>query len=191
MLTPVASHAAAPVFSDDFSAGFTNWSGSTALTLDGSQGGIAPPSARAQVTNAPAWAFRSLGTTLPTACMSMNVNVASRGSSFMALMRLRTAANGNIVRVFMNNAGVLWIKSDVSGAQRSSATNIGTGWHQIELCGTVGAAGTWSLYRDGIQIVNAWAANTGTTPVGRIEIGDTLARTFTANFDDVVVEEPT
>jgi hypothetical protein len=176
------------VFSDNFSAGFTNWSGSTALTLDGSQGGIAPPSARAQVTNAPAWAFRSLGTTLPSACMSMNVNVASRGSSFTALMRLRTAANGNIVRVFMNNAGVLWIKSDVSGAQRSSATNIGTGWHQIELCGTVGAAGTWSLYRDGIQIVNAWAANTGTTPVGRIEIGDTLARTFTANFDDVVVD---
>jgi hypothetical protein len=118
----------------------------------------------------------------------MNVNVVSRGSSFTALMRLRTAANGNIVRVFMNNAGVLWIKSDVSGAQRSSATNVGTGWHQIELCGTVGAAGTWSLYRDGIQIVNAWAANTGTTPVGRIEIGDTLARTFTMNVDDVVVD---
>jgi hypothetical protein len=190
--SPIQVQAAPPpsgIFSDDFSAGFTNWSGSTGLTLDGSQGGIAPPSARAQVTNAPAWAFRSLGTTLPTACMSMNVNVVSRGSSFTALMRLRTAANGNIVRVFMNNAGVLWIKSDVSGAQRSSATNIGTGWHQIELCGTVGAAGTWSLYRDGIQIVNAWAANTGTTPVGRIEIGDTLARTFTANFDDVVVDQ--
>jgi hypothetical protein len=39
--------------------------------------------------------------------------------------------------------------------------------------------------------VNAWAANTGTTPVGRIEIGDTLARTFTMNVDDVVIDEIT
>ena len=36
--------------------------------------------------------------------------------------------------------------------------------------------------------MNAWAANTGTTPVGRIQIGDTGAKTWTANFDDVVVD---
>jgi hypothetical protein len=175
----------AAVFADDFSAGFANWSGSTGLTIDASRGGIAPPSARAQVANAPGWAYRTLPATLATACMSMSVNVASRGSSFVTLLRLRTAANGNIVRVFMNSAGVLWVKSDVSGAQRSSGTNVGTGWHQLELCGGMG---TWSLYRDGIEIVTDWSADTGTSPVGRIEIGDTLARTFTANFDDVMVD---
>lgn len=47
---------------------------------------------------------------------------------------------------------------------------------------------TWSLYRDGGRIINGWAANTGSTPIGRIEIGDTLARTLTINFDDVIVE---
>jgi hypothetical protein len=176
------------VFADDFSAGFANWSGSTGFTIDGTQGGASPPSARAQVTNAPGWAYRTLPSTLGTACMSMRLNVASRGSQFIALLRLRTATNGNIARLFVNNGGVLWVKSDVSGAQTSSATNVGTGWHQLELCGTVGTAGTWSLYRDGVPIVTDWAANTGTTPVGRVEIGDTLARTFTANFDDVVVD---
>ena len=36
--------------------------------------------------------------------------------------------------------------------------------------------------------MNGWAANTGTTPVGRIQIGDTAAKTWTANFDDVIVD---
>ncbi len=174
------------VFADDFSAGFTNWSGSTAMSLDPSQGGIASPSARAQTTSAPAWAFRTLTTALTTGCISMNVNVGSIGSPYVALLRLRTAANGNIVRVFVNGTGLLWIKSDVSGQQISSSTVIGTGWHNVELCG---GSGTWHLYRDGTPIVGTWTANTGSAPIGRIEIGDTLARTFTINYDDVVVDQ--
>jgi hypothetical protein len=174
------------VFADDFSAGFTNWSGSTAMSLDPSQGGIASPSARAQTTSAPAWAFRTLTTALATGCISMNVNVGSIGSPYVALLRLRTAANGNIVRVYVNGTGLLWIKSDVSGEQISSSTVIGTGWHNVELCG---GSGTWHLYRDGTPIVGTWTANTGSAPIGRIEIGDTLARTFTINYDDVVVDQ--
>ncbi len=38
-------------------------------------------------------------------------------------------------------------------------------------------------------IVNAWAANTGTTPVGLIQIGDNAARTMTVNFDHVRVDQ--
>ena len=65
---------------------------------------------------------------------------------------------------------------------------LGSGWHHLELCGTVGAAGAWDLYRDGVRIVNGWVANTGTTPIGRIQIGDTAAKTFTINWDDVVLD---
>ena len=36
--------------------------------------------------------------------------------------------------------------------------------------------------------MTGWVANTGTSPVGRIQIGDSAAKTFTANFDDVVVD---
>jgi hypothetical protein len=183
---PITVEGPTAIFADDFSAGFTNWSGSTGLSIDSGQGGIAAPSARAQTNASPAWAFRTLGTTVPTACMSVNVNVASIGSPYVALLRLRTAANGNIVRVFMTGAGVLWIKSDVSGQQISSSTAIGSGWHNVELCG---GSGTWSLSRDGVEIVDSWAANTGTTPIGRVEIGDTLARTYTINFDDVVLDD--
>ena len=180
--------AASTLFSDDFASGtFASWSGSTNLTIDPTRGRTAAPSARAQVTSSPAWAYKTLGTTLSTGCMSVGVNVTSRGSTYVTLLRLGTAANGKVARVFVNSAGVLWIKSDVSGLQVSSSTPIGTGWHQIELCGTVGATGTWNLYRDGVRIVTNWSGNTGTTPIGRVEIGDVSAKTFTANFDDVVV----
>ena len=190
---PITVQAAPPpppsIFADDFSSGgFANWSGAIGLSVDATSGGVAPPSARAQVNVAPAWAYRVLDATFPSLCMSANINVTSQGGTFVALLRLRTAANGFIVRVFLNPSGVLWVKSDVSGLQMSSGTQIGPGWHAIELCGTVGAAGTWSLYRDGTRIINEWAANTGSTPIGRIEIGDTLARTLTVNFDDVVVD---
>jgi hypothetical protein len=183
---PVIVEAPTAIFSDAFAGGFVGWSGSTGLIVDATRGGVAPPSARAQTTSAPAWAFRQLSVGLGSACVSMNVSVASIGSPYVALLRLRTAANGNIVRVFLNSAGLLWIKSDVSGQQVSSGTAAGTGWHNIELCG---GSGVWSLYRDGAPIVTGWAANTGSAPVGRIEIGDTLARTFTINFDDVVVDQ--
>ena len=42
----------------------------------------------------------------------------------------------------------------------------------------------WATYG-----VGDWAANTGTTAIGRIQIGDTAAKTFTVNYDHVVMDE--
>jgi chitodextrinase len=177
------------IFADDFSTGnLANWTGVTRLTIDATQGSTAAPSARAQVSGQSAWAYRTLAGTLDSACMSMNVNAASLGTSTVDLLRLRTVTDGPIVRVFASASGILSTRSDVSGIQLSSGVALGSGWHNLELCGTVGSAGAWDLYRDGVKIVNAWVANTGTTPIGRIQIGDTAAKTFTVNWDDVVLD---
>jgi chitodextrinase len=174
------------IFADDFSSGnFANWSGVTRLTIDAAHGSNVAPSARAQVSGQSAWAFRTLGATYASACMSVNVNVSSFGGSTLDLFRLRTASDGPISRALVNASGVLVFRSDVSGIQQSSGVALGNGWHNVELCGTVGSAGTWDLYRDGVRILNGWVANTGTTSIGRIQIGDTAAKTFTANWDDV------
>jgi hypothetical protein len=176
------------IFADDFSSGtLANW-GVTRLTIDATQGSAAAPSARAQVTGQSAWAFHTLTETLDSACMSMNVNATSFGGNAVDLLRLRTSTDGPIVRVFASATGVLSTRSDVSGAQFSSGVALGSGWHHLELCGTVGTAGAWDLYRDGVRIVNGWVADTGTTPIGRIQIGDTAAKTFTINWDDVVLD---
>jgi len=89
----------------------------------------------------------------------------------------------------VNAGGILYVRSDVAGTQVWSGVGLGAGWHSIEVCGTVGTSSTWDLYRDGVKVVNGWTANTGTTPVGRVEIGNAQAVTATVNFDDLVVDE--
>ncbi len=177
-----------PIFSDDFTAGnFLNWTAFTRVTIDNGIGSPAAPSARASATAQSAFAYRDLASTTSTACMSVNVNVSS-GNGF-DLFRLRTAANGAIIKVVVTAAGTLQIRSDFASTTINSGIALGTGWHSVELCGTVGSATAWTLYRDGAPIVNNWVADTGTTPIGRIQIGDTAAKTFTANFDHVVLDQ--
>jgi hypothetical protein len=120
-------------------------------------------------------------------CLSEGVNLAAPGAS-VSLMRLRTATGGPIARAYVNASGVLVVRSDVAGTQQSSGTPLPAGWNRVELCGRVGAAGAWTLYLNGAPIVNGWVANTGTTGVGRIEVGDPDPKTWSGNFDDVVVD---
>ena len=112
----------------------------TNLTIDNSKGGVAPPSALAQTSAQTAFAFKNLAATYPSICMSAKVNAATLDPSATTLLRLRTAANGRS-RVFANANGVLYAKSDASNTQIFSGVALGSGWHTIELCGTVGASG--------------------------------------------------
>ena len=118
-----------------------------------------------------------------TACTSLNVNVIS--GSNIDLFRLRTATNGAIIKVLRGNERHAADPLGLRGTSFSSGVQMGTGFHSMELCGTVGSNTTWDLYRDGVKIVNAWATNTGTTGIGRVQIGDTAAKTFTVNYDNV------
>jgi len=176
-------------WSDGFdSADFSAWTSVTRMSIDGGTGGNAPPSAYASPVAQSATASKTLGADFPSICLSANVNVTNRGTASLDLLRLRTAGNGNIGRVLLNSSGILQVKSDVAGTVKGSGTALTAGWHSIEVCMTVGTTGTWDLYLDGTQIITGWVANTGSTPVGRIQIGDAAAKTFTVNFDDVVVD---
>jgi hypothetical protein len=179
----VSGGPAAPIFADDFSTGnLLVWTSFTRITIDNAIGSPAAPSARAAVTNQTAFAYRDLPSTTMTPCMSVNVNRASGGFD---IFRLRTATGGPIIKAVITAAGALQLRSDFGETTINSGVQIGAGWHNVELCGTVGTATTWDLYRDGVQIVNDWQANTGTVAVGRVQIGDTGAKTFTVNLDNV------
>ena len=183
----VSGGATPPIFSDDFTSGnFLNWTAFTRMTIDNATGSPTAPSARAQATAQSAFAYRDLTSPTSTACLSVNVNLVS--GSNVDLFRLRSAGNGPIVKVFVATNGTLQIRSDFASTSFNSGVQMGTGFHNIELCGTVGTTSTWNLYRDGVRIVTDWATNSGTSPVARIQIGDTAAKTFTANFDHVVLD---
>jgi hypothetical protein len=100
-----------------------------------------------------------------------------------------STTGGAIARVLVNPTGILYARSDVTGVQRSSAVALGSGWHTIELCVTIGTNGTIDLYRDGARIVAAFGSDVGTASIDRVLIGDTGAKTFTVNFDDVVLDQ--
>jgi hypothetical protein len=119
------------------------------------------------------------------ACVRVNINLAS--GSGIDLFRLRTAANGAVIKVLVAANGTLGMRNDINPATRATTIALGSGWHNVELCGTVGAAGTWLLYRDGV-LIDSWTTNTGTTPVGLVQLGYTSAATFTANYDHFVVD---
>jgi hypothetical protein len=173
------------VFADDFSTGdLSNWTSVTRLTIDATQGSAAPPSAQGNPTAQSAYASKTLAATYGSACLSLNVN-ATALSGNTDLFRLRTAAGGPIAKAYVSASGVLVVRSDFTATQQSSGVALGSGWHNVELCGTVGSAGAWDLYRDGVRIVNGWVADTGPDPIGRVQIGDTAAKTWTVNLDDV------
>ena len=174
------------IFFDDFSAGLAAWATVIRVTVDNTTGNPAAPSAGVQVSQQSAVAAAILPVTLSTICMSGDVNETQFAAN--VLMRLRTASDGPILRVSLDTAGRLRLRSDVSGLQSPAAVPLGTGWHSVELCGSVGATGAWDLYLDGVKILDKWVADTGTTPVGRINIGDTSAKTWSANFDQVQVD---
>ena len=135
-----------------------------------------------------AFAYKNLPSTLTTICMSANVNAASLDPSSTTLLRLRTAANGPIVRVFADPSGILYLRSDASNTQIWSGVALGNGWHSLEVCGTVGVSGSWDLYRDGVEDREAWWPTPGRRRGSR-EIGNTQAVTATINFDDFVVDQ--
>jgi hypothetical protein len=178
------------IFADDFSSGdLTKWTSATGYTIDDTQGGAAAPSARGTVSAQAGFATKDLDRTYDNLCTSVNLNAASLGGNPVDLFRLRTATGGPIAKAFVNASGALIVRSDFAASQQSSAVPLGTGWHNLELCGTVGSAGTWDLYRDGVKIVNAWTANTGTDPIGRIQLGDTGSKTWTINYDDIRLDQ--
>ena len=178
------------IFADDFSSGtLANWSGVTRLTIDTSQGSPTAPSARIQVSAQTAFARRAFASTAGRICVSERVNVQARGTGTFTLARFLTSSAAGIVRVYVNSAGALALRADVAGTTHATTVAVGSGWVLVELCGSVGANSTWDLYRNGVRIVNAWVANTGTTPVAQLQIGDNSAVTATMNLDDIVVDQ--
>lgn len=176
------------VFADDFSGGLATWTTVTRISTDATSGDRAAPSARGAPSAQSAFASGDLPVTMQAICVSANVNVADRGGTALDLIRVRTASGGPIAKVFVDMQGGLSVRSDFAGTQRTSGVPLPGGWNRVELCGTVGSSGTWDLYLNGVRILTGWVADTGTAPAGRVQIGDTAAKTWIANWDDVVVD---
>ncbi len=122
-----------------------------------------------------------------TPCVSANVNVASGTGDRpvpAAFGRQRAGHQGLRPRE-RDAAAPLGLRRHHAQLRRRRWAPAGT---RSSSAARSGSNTTWDLIRDGVVIVNDWAANTGTAAVTRVQIGDTAAKTFTVNFDHVRVD---
>lgn len=186
----VASGGGNGLFTDGFDAGFGNWVSAGAVALDNvnhSATGTAP-SVRTAPSNQAADLVRTLSATEPRVCTTVSVLVGTLPPSgtTINLIRLRTATNGFIARAYLTSAGKLSVRTDVGATTFTTTAGIPLGsWHAVQFCVTAAASGALSLALDGIA-VKSWTANTGTTPIGKVQLGDDGARTAVLNYDDVI-----
>jgi hypothetical protein len=178
---------ASEILSDRFDAGLGAWTVATNVTIDSTQGGAAPPSARIAVSGVKGFMWRDFGAGYAQVCVSTRFNLQSITSSPVTLIKLRTASDGPIGGLQVTKGRVLQVVSDVSGSTFPSAT-LATGWHTVKLCGGTGASGSWQLSVDGGP-VSSWTTNNGTTPFARLQYGDKGTKTFVINVDDVLVTQ--
>jgi hypothetical protein len=112
-------------------------------------------------------------------------------SSQVNVLRFRTSADASITYLFVNTAGKLGLRNDVGGTTLTNATSVGSDWHALELHVNInGASSTTEVWLDGVRVNDlSVTTNLGSTPIGRLQIGEVQSgRTYNLFMDDVVFD---
>jgi hypothetical protein len=180
-----------PVFSDGFESGnLSAWTSSAGLSVQGTLTHAGAFAARATTSNGNTYAKKTLPATYADAYSRVWINLQSTLSQ-VNLLRHRTAADGSIAYVFVTASGTLGVRNDAGGTTTTSSSAIvapGSGWHEIELHTAInGPSSVIEVWLDGARVdaLSSTSANLGTTPVGRVQIGEVQSgRTYDVAFDE-------
>ncbi|HMJ00417.1 MAG TPA: metallophosphoesterase [Gaiellaceae bacterium] len=181
------------VFSDGFESGnLSQWSGSSSVTVQQQVTYAGSWAARATSNGTtPAYAYKSLGTPLSELYYDGRFNVISQGSTTNAsLVRFRTSAVGSILSMLRRSDNKLAYFNEVTGVTTVGPTVSAGAWHELEVHVLInGASSLVEVWLDGTRISALSKTDSlGTTPVGRIYIGDpATGRTFDYAFDNEIV----
>ena len=182
------------VFSDGFETGnLSKWTTSGGLTPEQGLTHTGSWAAQGSTTNGATYAKKLLATTYTDGYFRSYVYLAAGYSSQVNLLRYRTAADGSLGYLFVTTAGKLALRNDVGAVTTTSATGFSSAsWHSVELrvvvSGTTSASEVWL---DGTRIndLSLTAQNWGTTPIGKVQIGEVqTGRTYSVTFDDVAFD---
>jgi hypothetical protein len=187
--TGPAAVGAQPVFQDGFETGLVpQWSASSSMSVTSAT--VHAGTKAATTTSSVAWAERRLSTSLTDIDFSFWFSVTQRSDAIW-LGRMRTPAGSSIMRVFLNASGALAYRNEVTDVNRVSTLKVptGSGWHLLDVHAVIGSSGSVRVALDGASVSGLdRSENLGTTPVGRVEIGNRPAgHTYQLVFDDVTV----
>ena len=188
--TPTPTSGGPPIFQDGFESGMTAWTSSAGLVVQNVVVHSGANAAQGNTTTGATYAKKTLATTYSDAYARIYFNLISYTSQ-VNLLRLRTAADGSLVYLFISTTGRLSLRNDVGLVTFTSTTSVtsGSGWHALELhCVINGTSSSTEVWLDNVKITDlSVTTDIGTTPIGRLQIGEVqTARTYNVVFDDVV-----
>jgi hypothetical protein len=169
------------LFSDGFEGGnFQQWTSVSGFVLQQQQVYAGTRAIRGTSSGTPTYAYKDLSQTHDELYYRLWFKVLSKGANPILLQRFRTAASNHaaIMSVSITTAGKLSFRNDVSGLSTTSTTAVTTGvWHQLQTRILInGAAGETEFWLDGVRIDSiSKIEDFSTTPVGRIQLGDTTS----------------
>ncbi len=180
------------LFSDGFESGnLSQWTGVSGLTVQQAQVYAGLYAARATSTGTAAYAYEQLSQTQNELYYRLWFKILSQGTNSVYLQRFRTGSNGAIMGVFISSTGKLAYRNDVTAVTTTSTTTVASGmWHELQVHVLInGTAGGTEVWLDGTRIdALSKTENLGTTPVGRIQLGDSSSgRTFDVALDQVAL----
>ena len=182
------------VFSDGFETGnLSKWTTSGGLTVQSTLKHTGTSGAQGNTTNGATYAKKLLPTTYANGYFRIWFYLASGYTAQVNVLRYRTAADASIGYLYVATTGKLAMKSDISAATTTSATSVtSNAWHALELHLVVnGTSSSTEVWLDNVKIndLSLTGQNWGTTPIGKIQIGEVQAgRTYNVTFDDVAFD---
>jgi chitodextrinase len=182
------------LFVDDFESGsLSRWTANLGLTADSSQAHAGSFGARASsgTSGASAWAYQQLPSTQTTLDYTLWFKMIAQGQNVVDLLKLRTATGTALLTVFASPTGVLGYQNNVTTLSTYSRTAVSpAAWHKLEVRTTVnGDASQTQTWLDDQPVPDlSKTESLGTTPIGRIQLGENIAgRSYDLALDDVAV----
>ena len=140
-------------FQNGFEAGFTGWTSSGGLALEGSTLHSGLFAAEGNTTNGATYAKKTVAAVLD-GYARVYVNLKSAASQ-VNLLRMRATGGVSLGYVFVTATGQLGWRNDAAATTTMSSTVMGPGWHALELHLLVnGATSISDVWLDGTRIAD-------------------------------------
>jgi hypothetical protein len=172
---------------------------SSGVSLDTTKGHTTAPSARMTGVATPrtfGYATRPIGGAYRTVCIqewvSFTAYDTSSSTAQTSLLRVFSSTGNDIARLYVDNKGLLWIRSDWGSSPNITTVTVPTdgSWHSAQLCVTSTPNATdgtmWALW-DGKNMGTITGVDNSADPLGSVDIGERDPRTFNFAVDDVSV----
>lgn len=192
----VVTTPAPALFIDGWETGDTSqWTSTTGLSVQQQEVFSGLYAGRATSAGTATWAYKTLSTTQSELYYRLRFKLLSKDANTLYLQRFRTSGGTSILGLYISSTGKLGYRNDAGARSTTSTTTVTAGvWHELQahlLIDTVSnTAGQVEVWYDGARVdALSKIEPLGTTPIGRVQVGENSAgRTYDVVFDDVTVD---